>query len=110
MKRFCPLLLLILIGCPIGHTLSIGRTLPGRQQKFYVLSLPASTGYNKAQLNREIAVEKDKAGVIRLLRSKNFPPATIVMRISTDTLHYRWWTINTAHDYPGKEKDDDNQP
>lgn len=92
----------------ISLSVSIINDLNAQQKKgpqFTVVHLPRKTGYSKAKLNEEIATANNKELVRKILKLKNFPPATIIIRIQTDSSHITWWTLNSSSKI---DREDDN--
>jgi hypothetical protein len=90
MKKFSHLVILCML---IGNFPVI---TTGQTPIYTVVTLPKKANCSKQQLNTEVSHAKSRDEVRRIIRSKNFPPLTLVIRILNPNTSFSWWTIDTG--------------
>lgn len=87
-----------LLLCTLFYQLSSSHTqAQSTDTVFKVLSLPAKLNYSKEALDKEIARATSKAQVRRIILSKKFAPARIVLLVQPPQGNPPLWTLNIGN-------------
>ena len=94
MRKYLSCLLLSITLLVLSQAVFSQTNIP---QKFKVISLPQSSGYNKGTLNNELSIAKTKTDVVKIIKShKQLLFIPIVIKVKAEDGHLFWWRINAA--------------